>query len=1195
MPNTEDEQLQAAVQAVGPWLSQHPEGQDVLARLAADPSGETSTLTEWLREHAHQAPPSLATYISGGQLDRLTNIAQLFARVVIFWQAPRPERHVALYQLPPDIGDFTGREAQVQVLEALLAAARSEEASAVPIATVAGMPGVGKSTIAIHVAHRLKVRFPDAQLYVDLRGASGEARDPFDVLGGFLRDLDEAAIPADLEGRERCYRSALARKQALVVLDNAYDERQVQPLLPGHSACAVLVTSRAQLLGLAGARRVDLGLLTVDEALKLLEQLAGAGRVQAESKAARDIVKACGRLPLAVRIAGGTLSGRAKQDWTLQRYAHELADERRRLEHLRLGNLDVRASFSLSYQDLAPSEAHLFQRLGLLEGVDFAAEVATVLLDTETEPAALALAKLINAQLVEPAADDRYRLHDLLRLFAREQADTVEASRDVHLRLAQWYRQYIESTAEWLNPNIRRDVADQLILQTGEPVPAAEQRLLLAALKWFEQEHSELLAAAQAATEAEVWDLAQELVTSLQDFYGLRPHWLEWERAQTLALESARKRADGNSEGRALIALGIIYERQGRWEEALGYYEDSLRIFRRLSDRTGEGQALGNVGNVHRRRHRWDEAIKSYEASLGIFRELANRQGEGDALGNLGVVYERQKHWAKAINCYEESLRIFRDLGDRRAEGWILNNLGTTYRHRSNWDEALKHYKESLRFRRELGDRRGEGHVLGNLGVVYERQGHLDQAIRCYEESLRIRRESVDRQGEGWVLSSLGNVYRRRNRWEEAIQHYKQSIEIWRELGDRQSEGQTLSRLGVVYGRQGLWDEAVKCCEESIDICRRLGDRRGEGHALGNLAIICERQGHWDEAVKHYEESLRIRRELGDRQGEGWVLTNLGDVYRRWSRWNAAIKCHKESMPFFRELADRHREGQAFDKLDNAYRNRSNWREAAEHYKKSLRIRRELGNPRAEGHVLGNLADVYERQGHWAEAIRYYEEGLRICRELGDHRGEAQTLNKMGIIHQGHERWEEAIKHHEASLRIWRSSGNPHYERYTLGNLAGIYERQGHWADVVRCYEEGLRICRELGDHHGEAQTLNKMGVAYQDHGRWEEAIQCQQESARIFRELEDRHSEGKAVANLGDVFRAQGHRAEAVGYWQQALQQLHSDSYEYQVVLEHLRSSRWRRRPGAGFTARLHRQQSFGVANRFMDWLQKHFRRTKS
>jgi DNA-binding SARP family transcriptional activator len=324
--------------------------------------------------------------------------------------------------LPADIADFTGREEEIAVLSEVLTASRG---SAVPVAVVVGQAGVGKTRLALHTAHRLRARFPDGQLFADLRGTAAPAA-PAYVLARFLRALgvDDAAIPDSEEERADLYRGRLADRRVLVVLDNVGRESQVRPLVPGASSCAVLVTSRFSLAGLAGARLLTVRLFEARQAIELLALSAGAARIEAEPGAAAAIVRACGYLPLAVRVAGARLA--ARPHWPLSRLAERLRDERRRLDELALGDLEVRASFALSYGALDTEQRRAFRLLGLLDGPDVAASLAAAL-DVAPERAEDLLDALADAHLLEVAEPSRlrprYRIHDLLGIYARERAE----------------------------------------------------------------------------------------------------------------------------------------------------------------------------------------------------------------------------------------------------------------------------------------------------------------------------------------------------------------------------------------------------------------------------------------------------------------------------------------------------------------------------------------------------------------------------------------------------------------------------------------------------------------------------------------------------------------------------------------------------------------------------------------------------
>jgi NB-ARC domain len=331
----------------------------------------------------------------------------------------------ARHQLPPDVADFTDREREAADVRRAL----EDPEGRGGVALVAGKPGVGKSALAIHLAHALSAQFPDAQLYVDLRGGEpAEHLDPLtptEVLAGFLRALGIEQVPEQPAERVAFYRAQLAHKRALVVLDNASREDQVRPLIPGSRSCAVLVTSRMQLPGLEGARPRELEVLDPGAALELLAKLIGdRDRLERERDAAEAIVRLCGYLPLAVRIAGSRL--RTRPRWSLHKLVERLADERRRLDELRAGDREVRASFALSYRELKDDEARLFRRLGVFPGPDFGVALAGALVDTSSDEAEELLERLVDVRLLEEVGEERYRFHDLLRLFARERLEADE-------------------------------------------------------------------------------------------------------------------------------------------------------------------------------------------------------------------------------------------------------------------------------------------------------------------------------------------------------------------------------------------------------------------------------------------------------------------------------------------------------------------------------------------------------------------------------------------------------------------------------------------------------------------------------------------------------------------------------------------------------------------------------------------------
>jgi tetratricopeptide (TPR) repeat protein len=561
------------------------------------------------------------------------------------------------YQLPLQLADFTGRQGELERLTGVLKQAISSPELQAAIALITGVAGVGKSALAVQVAHQLQSEFPDAQLYVNLRGSEGQPLDPLDVLAGLLRvwGIEDQSIPQSLSERSQLYHSVMAGKRVLLILDNARDEFQIRPLLPECSTCAVLITTRRQINGLEEATIVELPVMSEPEARSLLENIIGAEVIAAEPDATQHIITQCDYLPLALRITGGFL--RQSPHWKLADYASKLEHERQRLAQMHLSDLSVRPSLVLSYQSLDEASARLFRLLGLLVGVNFKAEVAPRLLEVEPAIAQQAFDTLVAWQLVTPVSQGRYHFHDVVRLFARgqlaqqEPADVRQAAR---LRLSRWYLETAKVVDLAINPETRRSFVQSVV--KGKDQAPTERRWLLTALYWFEIERPNILASVEWAHQAEAWDVVVSLAQNLVNFFNTHGYWGDWERTHGLALEASRELGDRDKEAQTLINLGNVYSLEGQWEKANQCYQQSLGIFNELSDRPGMAKTLSNLGNVYFQQQQNQNAIDCYQQSLSMFQELRDRYREGQTLANMGIFSAQNNQPEQAIQLWQDSL-----------------------------------------------------------------------------------------------------------------------------------------------------------------------------------------------------------------------------------------------------------------------------------------------------------------------------------------------------------------------------------------------------------------------------------------------------------------------------------------------------------------------------------------------------------
>ena len=659
--------------------------------------------------------------------------------------APAPPP-VIPHELPADIPDFTGHEAK---FERLLAAFTQAGRASPTVLTVHGVGGVGKSTLAIHAAHQLAAQFPDGQLYLNLQGATAGLRplDPVDALARLLRalGLEGREIPAEVDEAAARFRSRVAGRRILLVLDDAISASQVRPLLPASPTCAALITSRQVLATVDGASHVHLDLLPAEHAIRLLGGLAGVDRLAVEPQAAADLARQCDYLPLALRIAGARLA--ARPSWPVGALAERLGDERTRLDELESDDLAVRSCFQVSYRALRTSEddrdrtaARLFRLLGLHRGPEVSTWTAAALLDTPPEVAETALERLVDAQLLKAAGSSRYAMHGLLLLFAREQAshDEPEAERRAALqRMLDCYLATMQRAQQVLQPGDPGGAH----WQVAAPTPSLHN--WSAALAWFEKERANLLAAAHEAAQGPtpMPRFVVRLAEVMYWFLVVRMNWPEMESINRLALHAARR--DGDLRGRAVALndLGYAHLGMGRLDRAIAYLERSRDLFVELRDEHWE--AISSVGQAvaYREQGELGRTVDCLKQSLPRLQEAGDPVTEGGALGVLGLAYCDQGRFDEAIDCLEQSLRIRSGIQNPLSEAMTLTNLGEIHDRAGHSQTAVEFYERGLRIYRDIGDRRREAESLLHVGQVRDALGQQERARACWHGAQAIFKE----------------------------------------------------------------------------------------------------------------------------------------------------------------------------------------------------------------------------------------------------------------------------------------------------------------------------------------------------------------------------------------------------------------------------------------------------------------------
>jgi tetratricopeptide (TPR) repeat protein len=654
-------------------------------------------------------------------------------------------------QLPHDVAGFVSRDAELARLHALVPATTvSATGQAVVISAIEGLAGVGKTALAVHFAHQVADQFPDGQLFINLRGfdASQSPLPAPEAIGRLMRGLgvDPRHIPPDPDERAAQYRSVLAGLRVLIMLDNASSADQVRPLLPGQPGCLVLITSRRRLSGLVGdgAHRITLDVLEPRDAVVLLRSTVGAARLP-RTEAAR-IARLCGYLPLALRLVAERLLAGAHL--TAADLADQLTAEQTRLRALASDDdaTAVRAAFWCSYRALPAATARTFRLLGLHAGPEISCQAAAALAGSTVARTRRHLEALASLHFLQQSGPDRYRFHDLLRLYAVERVHAEIQPRDrkrAIRRVLSWYLHSADAAERILVPHRHR-----VLLREQEP-HAGHRRFVTPgeAVAWCETERANLVAAVRQAAQARQHTTAWELATAMWGFFYLRKHWGDWIDTHLVALAAAR----------------------------------------RGDDLEGEAWTLGSLGFARWETQSYDLAMSCFQRALAICQQRGDLWGQGIAYTGLGLTELAGGRAREALDDHARALAIFREKGDRWAEGINLTSLGTTHRVLGNLQLAVQYHDDALAVRRGIGDEHGEAITLHELGDTYEQLDLPDKAIECFTLAIEIQRRISDRYQEARTLSSLGTIQRRIGRPDEARESWQRALSILDGLGAPQA------------------------------------------------------------------------------------------------------------------------------------------------------------------------------------------------------------------------------------------------------------------------------------------------------------------------------------------------------------------------------------------------------------------------
>jgi tetratricopeptide (TPR) repeat protein len=776
--------------------------------------------------------------------------------------AQHPSRTAPPDTLPPETAEFVGRHEQLALLT-------GEHGNTPEIAIIEGMPGVGKTALAVRAARLVSEQYPEGTLYLHLHShdPGSPALGPAEALQRLLQMLSvpAAQIPDTIGERSALWRDQLSRRRAVVILDDAAGHDQIRPLLPVTGRCLILITTRRRLPDYPGSRTLTLEVLPVDQAVTLFRQIAGQGRTDDADQVAAAVGQ-CGRLPLAIQLT----ASRIAQDGSLSLdgLIEELSQFSARLGGTGAVSPEVMAAFDLSYGALEPDHQRFFRRLGVSPCAYLSLPAAAALDGCTLAEAEKALVTLLECHLLARAPGGQFRFHDLIRDYAAVRAardDPETEQRQALGRLLDYYLHTADRADRVLHPFRRRTPVQVARVPAAGPALGTQED----AAEWLKSEWQNILQAARCAGRREWKQKSADLIHVLAEFVELTTYWDEAIAAHTLALQAARDLADPARIAQASLALSAALQQTGRHETALPRAEEAATIYRQLGDRGGEADALDQMGLAHQRTARSREALAYFREAWILYRAIEDPHGVAAALSHSGIACWHLGRYAEAQAHMREALSLCRGAGDRRGEAAVLNNLGRVHLANGRHRDALDAYQKSLQIFGEIGGAQNQAIVHHNIGNVHHYKGSREEALAAFRRALAIYRDIGDLPDEADVLNDIGAIYQSAACYDEALIHHQKARLIAEKIGNLSQQLISIRRIADIHRESHRYGDALDDYHAALRLAREIGDLYEEGKALEGIAeSTLSTQLHFHAARIAFRQALDIFERLGVPEAE---------------------------------------------------------------------------------------------------------------------------------------------------------------------------------------------------------------------------------------------------------------------------------------------------------------------------------------
>jgi DNA-binding SARP family transcriptional activator/tetratricopeptide (TPR) repeat protein len=757
--------------------------------------------------------------------------------------------------LPPDIDNFVGREAEIRLLTSGLNGTSR-------VAVIRGMPGVGKTALAIQTARSVREAYPNGLIYLCFH-SHDPAHSPLDEAGALHRLLQMLAIPAGripagMGKRAALWHAQLARRRAVVVLDDVANADQIRAIVPGASECLILITSRRGLSALGNACMVTLDVLPPPDAITLFSRVAGLERASDPDQVA-EAVRLCGRLPLAIRLAASRLA--QGDPPTLAGLVDELSYLPSSPSAVGLAGHEVVSALDLSYGGLTQDQRRVFRRLGVHPCALISPHAAAAISGLPLPATQAALSALLDHHLLTRATASQFRFHDLIRGYAAACArreDTQPERREAVARLLDYYLQTADRADRMLYPHRRR----MEVPVTNRPADSPALETPEDAVRWLDLEWRSVLQAGQHAVEHEWKRQCADLIHVLAGFLETRAYWDEAIAAHSMALQASRDLDDPARIARAALELSVVSQQTGRQEATLQLAEEAAKIYNSRGDSRGRAEAVDRIGMAHYYSARFREALAHFH----------------------------------------DATELYRACGDRHGVAVTLDHTGITCGYLGRYADAIGHLREALELYRDIGDRRGEAKVLNNTGNVQENLGYHRDALQNYRLALEIFQEIGGRWNRAILHSNMGGIHRYKGNYSEALIDYRKALAIYRDIGDLRHHAGALHDIGCAYQCLEMYGEALVHHQKALSIAEQIGDSYVRVIALNGIADAHRGSGRHEEALDRYSAALRLAREIGEPLEEAKILEGIAEIRLRTRGTGAARIALRQALDIFERL-----------------------------------------------------------------------------------------------------------------------------------------------------------------------------------------------------------------------------------------------------------------------------------------------------